>query len=168
VSGDQTGERIRSAFAQLARQRPNLSQLDHAIMTAFERLMQGRPELTDGAVTVTNICAEAGISRASYYRSPTAPVIKTLLAAPDTVRPELGELRDEVARLRRAERALRRDHAVQLRDLKDTVTTYANHIQLLTLANTELRAENHQLQQQAAQHSNLRVLDRGPAPGTPR
>ena len=79
MSGEWTGERIRSALAQLTRQQPDLSQLDHAIMTAFVRLMQGRPELTDGAVTVTNICAEAGVSRASYYRSPVAPIIKTLL-----------------------------------------------------------------------------------------
>jgi hypothetical protein len=62
VIGDQTGERIRSAFAQLARQQPDLSQLDHAIMAAFERLMQGQPELTDGVITVTNICTEAAIS----------------------------------------------------------------------------------------------------------
>lgn len=133
-------------------------EVHHAIMTAFERLMQGRPELSDGAVTVTNICTEAGISRASYYRSPTAPVIRTLLTAPDTTRPELDELREEVKRLRHAERALRREHATQLRELKDTNATYANHIQLLTLANTQLRGENHQLRQQAARHTNLRVL----------
>lgn len=46
--------------------------------------------------------------------------------------------------------------------------TYANHIQLLTLANTELRTENHQLQQQAARHTNLRVLDHNPARGPSR
>lgn len=44
---------------------------------------------------------------------------------------------------------------------KDTITTYANQLQLLTLANAELREENNQLQRQAAQHTNLRVLDQG-------
>lgn len=127
-------------------------------MTAFEQLIQGHAELTDGAITVTNICTEAKISRASYYRSPTAPVIKTLLTAADTARPELDELRAEVTRLRRVERALRREHATQLRELKDTNATYANHIQLLTLANAELRTENHKLQRHAAQHGNIRVL----------
>lgn len=163
MSGEWTGERIRSALAQLTRQQPDLSQLDHAIMTAFERLMQGRPELTDGAVTVTNICVEAGVSRASYYRSPVAPIIKTLLTDPDTTCPELEELRAEVKRLRQAERTLRRQHAAEQREMKDTIATYANHIQLLTLANAELRADNHTLQQQAARHTNLRVLDHDPA-----
>jgi methylphosphotriester-DNA--protein-cysteine methyltransferase len=69
VNGDQTSERTRTAFAQLARERPDLSDLGHSVMAAFERMMQGRPELTDGTLTVTNICIEAGISRASYYRS---------------------------------------------------------------------------------------------------
>ena len=105
-------------------------------------------------------CSEAGISRASYYRSPTAPIIKSLLTTPATVRPELDELREQVKRLRQAERVLRREHAGQLRELKDTNATYANHIQLLTLANAELRAENHQLQQQVDGNSDVRVLDR--------
>ncbi|GAA4736884.1 hypothetical protein [Phytohabitans rumicis] len=159
MSPDRTGEHIRSAFAQLTREQRDLSDLDRAAMAAFERLMQGRPELTDGAITVTNICTEAGISRASYYRSPAAPVIKSILAAPETTRPEPDELREEVTRLRQTERALRREHAAQLRELKDTITTYANQIQLLTLANAELREENNQLQRQAAKHTNLRVLD---------
>ncbi|MFJ6216736.1 hypothetical protein ACIQGZ_25910 [Streptomyces sp. NPDC092296] len=33
------------------------------------------PEITDGTVTVVNICTEAGISRASYYRSPVAAAV---------------------------------------------------------------------------------------------
>jgi hypothetical protein len=69
--------------------------------TCHHSTTPSRPELTDGAVTVTSICTEAGVSRASYYRSPTAPVIKTLLTAPETARPELEELRAEVKRLRK-------------------------------------------------------------------
>jgi hypothetical protein len=90
------------------------------------------------------------------------------LTAPETARSELEELRAEVKRLRQAERTLRREHAAEQRELKDANATYANHIQLLTLANTELRTENHQLQQQAARHTNLRVLDHNPARGPSR
>lgn len=161
MTPDETGERIRSAFARLTRDRPSLSELDRALMAAFERLMQGRPEVTDGTITATNICVEAGVSRASYYRSPVAAVVKDILEAPQTRRPELDELREEVKRLRHAERALRRDHAAETRELKDTIATYANQIQLLTLANADLRAENQRLRQQVEKHGAVRVLHPG-------
>jgi hypothetical protein len=48
---------------------------------------------TDGALTVTNLCAEARVSRASHYRSPVAAVVKTLLASDQTPRPEVEQLR---------------------------------------------------------------------------
>ena len=47
------------------------AEIDRKINEAFERLTRGRPEITDGALTVSNICTEAGVSRASYYRSPS-------------------------------------------------------------------------------------------------
>ncbi|MFI6883818.1 hypothetical protein [Streptosporangium canum] len=103
-------------------------------MDGFERLMPGRPEISDGTVTVINICVEAGVSRASYYRSPVAAVVKELLAAPAVARPEVEELRAEIARLKKAERKLRSDKAEEIRDLADTMDTYANHIQVLTCA----------------------------------
>ncbi|MGW3957697.1 hypothetical protein ACWEKM_44050 [Streptomyces sp. NPDC004752] len=40
------------------------------------------------------------------------------------------------------ERKLRRDHAVDVRDLRATGTAYANQIQVLALRNAELEAEN--------------------------
>jgi hypothetical protein len=127
-------------------------------MAAFERLMQSRPEVTDGTITATNICLEAGVSRASYYRSPVAALVKDILAAPQTRRPELDELHEEVKPLRQAERTLRRDHAAGVREFKDTTASYANHIQLLTLTNAELREENQRLRQQADKHGNVHVL----------
>jgi hypothetical protein len=57
----------------------------------------------------------------------------------------VDELRSEVRRLRRAERQLRSDHAAEIREMKDSVVTYANQIQVLTLANAELRHENERL-----------------------
>ncbi|MFF0043364.1 hypothetical protein ACFYRG_45520 [Streptomyces mirabilis] len=46
-----------------------LTDIDRALTEAFERLMHGLPELTDGKITVVNLCTEAGASCASYYRS---------------------------------------------------------------------------------------------------
>jgi len=158
ATGDDTGERIRSASAQLTRDQPALSDLDRTVMGAFERLMQGRPEVTNGTITATNICLEAGVSRASYYRSPVAALVKDILAAQQTRRPELDQLHEEIKLLRQAERTLRRDHAAAVRELKDTIATYANHIQLLTLTNAELREENQRRRQQADKHSNVHVL----------
>jgi len=130
-------------------------------MAAFERLMQGRPEVTDGTITATNICLEAGVSGASYYRSPVAALIKDILKAPQTRCPELDQLHDEVKQLRQTERTLRRDYAAETREFKDTIATYANHIQLLTLTltNAELREENQRLRQQADKHGNVHVLN---------
>ncbi|MFF3584313.1 tyrosine-type recombinase/integrase [Streptomyces mirabilis] len=51
-------------------QRTVLTDIDGALTEAFERLMHGLPELTDGKITVVNLCTEAGASCASYYRSP--------------------------------------------------------------------------------------------------
>ncbi|MFF1916314.1 hypothetical protein ACFVYE_32970 [Streptomyces sp. NPDC058239] len=44
--------------------------VDQAVVHAFERIVTGNPEHTTGALTVTTLCTEAGISRATYYRSP--------------------------------------------------------------------------------------------------
>ncbi|WP_431906644.1 hypothetical protein [Nonomuraea jabiensis] len=137
---------VQAAFARLARER-SLTDLDRQIMTGFERLMLGRPEISDGTVTVTNICVEAGVSRASYYRSPVAAVVKELLAAPAVARPEVEELRAEISRLKKADRELRSEKAADIRELTATVTAYANHIQVLTLRNAELEEENRLLRE---------------------
>lgn len=156
---DTTALRIRQAFERLAADHPGLTPNDQAIMHAFERLMHGLSEATDGSLTVVNICAEAGVSRASYYRSPVAPVIKETLAAPDIRRPEVEELRSEITRLRKTERRLRQEHAADIRDLRATGAAYANQIQVLTLRNAELEAENVALRGQLHERNeNVSVL----------
>ncbi|MEU9303373.1 hypothetical protein [Streptomyces sp. NPDC048269] len=137
-----------TVFARLAREHPDLSEIDRRIMRAFEELADGRPQTTDGALTVVNIAAEAGVGRASYYRSPVAAAIKEILAAPEVRRPEVDELRAEIARRRAAERDLRKEKATEIRELKDTVTVYANHIQALTLRNAELEEDARKLRAQ--------------------
>ncbi|WP_406445406.1 hypothetical protein OHB00_49495 [Streptomyces sp. NBC_00631] len=44
--------------------------------------------------------------------------------------------------MKRAERELRSEHAAETRQLKSTVGTYANQIQVLTLRNAELEIQN--------------------------
>ncbi len=123
---------------------------DSKIRQAFERLMLGRPEISDGTLTVSNICTEAGVSRASYYRSAQAGAIKALLKAPRTQRPETDELREQIKQLTRAERQMRAEHAAEVRDLRDTIKTYANQIQVLALRTAQLESDNQRLHNGAA------------------
>jgi hypothetical protein len=152
-STDETLRAARTAFARLARENPGPTDIDRKIMRAFEQLMLGRPEITDGRTSAVNICAEAGVSRASYYRSPVARVIKEILQAPDTRRPATDELRQEITRLKQSESQLRQAKATEIRELRATVTAYANQIQVLALKNAELEAGIQRLHAQ---------LDRGP------
>lgn len=145
---DETNLRIRHTFDRLSQSGRTLTDIDRALMEAFERLMHGLPEVTDGSVTVVNVCTEAGVSRASYYRSPVAEAVKEILEAPQTRRPEPEELRAEVSRLKKKERELRSEQAAEIRELKDTAATYANQIQALTLRNVELETQNARLIEQ--------------------
>ncbi|MFD5117176.1 hypothetical protein ACFWNG_33535 [Streptomyces sp. NPDC058391] len=135
-------------FARLVREHTDLTDIDRRIMRAFEELMEGRPQTTDGSLTVVNIAAEAGVGRASYYRSPVAAAIKEILAAPEARRPEVDELKAEITRLRKADRDLRKEKAAELRELQDTVATYANQIQALALRNAELEEDARKLRSQ--------------------
>ncbi|MHB1446830.1 MAG: hypothetical protein ACYCZV_14415 [Acidimicrobiales bacterium] len=131
---------------------------DNKIQQAFERLMLGRPGITDGALSVSNICTEAGVSRASYYRSSRAAAIKELLDTPQTQRPEVDDLREQVKELKRTERQLRTEHATEVRQLRDTVKTYANQIQALALLVAQHADDSRRLR---------RSLEHGPNQITP-
>lgn len=90
---------------------------------------------------------------------------KEILEAPQTHHPEPEELRAEVSRLKKAERELRREHACEVRELKDTLAAYANQIQVLTLRNVELEANNSRLLERLRRSGeNVAVL---PVPGRP-
>ena len=138
-----------TVFARMARD-GHLNETDRRIMRAFEDLKDGRPAITDGSMTTVNIAAEAGVSRASYYRSPVATAIREILAAGDYKPPEVDLLNAEITRLRKAEHDLRHEKAVEIRQLKDTIATYANQIQVLALRNASLEAQVRALQSQVA------------------
>ncbi|GAA2118187.1 hypothetical protein GCM10009759_65280 [Kitasatospora saccharophila] len=127
-------------------------------MRAFEELTHGRPQTTDGSLTVVNIAAEAGVGRASYYRSPVAAAIKEILAAPDSKRPEVDELKAEIRRLRKTERELRKEKAAEIRELQETINTYANQIQALALRNAELAEDARKLRSQNDEATRGTVL----------
>ncbi len=119
---------------------------------ALTRLLAGQPTVTDGAITVTNLCLEAGVGRDSFYRCPE--VKKKFTAAKtnaETHKPEVLQLREEVRALMREQKDLRRAHSEQVRDLEATIRSYANQIQALALRNAELANENTSLQRRLEQ-----------------
>lgn len=132
--------------------------VDQNVVHAFERIMIGNAEHTDGTLTVAALCAEAGISRATYYRSPLAKIITGLLHEPDAPRPQTDVLTAEIARLKRAERALRSQYAAERRETHTTIAAYANHIQALSLRNAELEAENAALRETLHRGGTLTAL----------
>jgi hypothetical protein len=141
--------------------------IDEKIQAAYDTLTAGRPAVTDGQLTVSGICTEAGISRASFYRSPLAARIRADLADPDsTRRPEAEQLRVKVRELTAADKELRGKHATEIRDLHATTRTYANQIQILTLRISHLEDDNKQLTARL-QHAgdNITPLNR-PLPAT--
>jgi chromosome segregation ATPase len=119
--------------------------IEKKIQAALHRLTYGRPEITDGQLTITNLCTEAGISRASFYRSPLADQIKKLINDPASPRPELEDLRQQVKDLKNGDKALRSQHASQVRELRQQVKTYANQVQVLALHISQLQDDNHRL-----------------------
>jgi small-conductance mechanosensitive channel len=163
---EETALRIRQTFDRLRRGGRPLTDIDQALMDAFERLMHGLSETTDGKITIVNVCTEAEVSRASYYRSPVAQAVKEILEAPQTRRPEPEELRAEVSRLKKAERELRSEHASEVRELKDTLATYANQIQVLTLRNAELETEHARLLERLRQSGDNVVVLPAPSPSS--
>jgi hypothetical protein len=64
-----------------------MNSTDEKIKTAYDRLTHGRADITDGQLNITNICIEAGVSRASFYRSAHAPAIRHALTNPDAPAP---------------------------------------------------------------------------------
>lgn len=143
MSTESTG-RHHDPFRRLATDRV-LTDLDRKLVDAYHRLSTGESATTDGSITVTNLCTEAGVSRASYYRSPVSAVVTDLLATAQAPRSEIATLRDQVRELKAADKQLRRRHAEQIRELKATVDTYANQIQILALRNANLDADNQRL-----------------------
>lgn len=106
-----------------------------ALCEAMERLLSGRPERTDGALTKNNLFKEAGISRATMNRA--ADVLAEwdrkvarhpTTAAQDRLSEQLTATRAELADSRRQRRAL-----------QDQLDAAATVIALLAAENAALR-----------------------------
>ncbi|MEV5787353.1 hypothetical protein AB0L42_41295 [Streptomyces sp. NPDC052287] len=104
--------------------------------------MAGEPHHGDGSLTVAALAREAGISGASAYRATEA--LETFRQRVDerTSGPDvLATLRERIRELQGELREARRARHEEITDLRRSVDTLAQHVQVLTLDNGRLRAE---------------------------
>ncbi len=100
-----------------------------ALRAAMARLLDGRPEHTDGALTVSNLAREAGVSRATANRA--ADLLAEFRAA--EVRHRQSSPRALKERVRALEAELRAVRGAEIAELRGIARTLAQHIQVLTL-----------------------------------
>jgi polyhydroxyalkanoate synthesis regulator phasin len=132
-----------------------------ALKAAMERLFTGRPECTDGALTIANLAREAGVSRATANRA--GDLLATFRAA------EAGQQRsspkDLKERIRALEAELRAARRAETAELRALVRTLAQHVQVLTLQVAERDAVIADLRAQLACPQEARIV---PLHGRPR
>ena|SRR5580658_8549110 len=131
---------------------------ERSLREAMQRLLEGRPQCTDGARTVANLAREANVSRATANRA--AAVLAEFRSACDG-----GDLiprgqADNEARVS----ALKK----RVRELTADVTRIQEEKEALALASLVLFEENRRLAKQlnAPAGSNMRVLGRPPPPNS--
>lgn len=114
------------------------------LLGALQRLVDGThdAEKSDGDLTVVNLAAEAGVTRVTVYRSErvtdafkaTAGAIAEGTVIPKNPRLRVHQLEAELARAKAS-------HAEKVRELRDTIETLANQIQILALRNEALESQ---------------------------
>jgi hypothetical protein len=115
---------------------PPISQkTEDALRTAMMRLLEGTSVHTDGRLTVANLAREAGVSRATANRA--TAVLAEFRAAEARFRS--GSVAGLKARIRELEDELRAARGGEMAELRATVKTLAQQIQILALEVEEQR-----------------------------
>jgi len=115
--------------------RPVSQKTEDALRAAMKRLLEGASEHTDGRLSVANLAREAGVSRATANRA--TAVLAEFRAAEARFRS--GSVAGLKARIRELEAELRSARGGELAELRATVRTLAQQIQILALAGEEQR-----------------------------
>ncbi|MFF7579136.1 hypothetical protein ACFZBE_29790 [Streptomyces sp. NPDC008061] len=124
-----------------------LPSTDEKLSQALTQLLAGQPTRTNGELTVTNLCLEAGVGRDSFYRSPIKDDFAACRTNVNTHKPETARLREEIRQLTAAHKAKRAVRVRAQRELEDHLHSYANQFQALTVDNHRLATENTRLLQ---------------------
>lgn len=113
--------------------RPVSQKTEGALRAAMKRLLVGTSEHTDGRLTVANLAREADVSRATANRA--TAVLAEFRAAEARFRS--GSVAGLKARIRELETELRAARGGELAELRATVKTLAQQIQILALQGEE-------------------------------
>ena len=134
-----------------------------ALRAGMARLLDGRPERTDGALTVSNLAREAGVSRATANRA--IDLLAEFRAA--EVRHRRSSPQALKERVRFLEAELRAVRGAEMTELRALTRTLAQHIQVLTLQVAERDEVIVVLQNELARSNEAKVvpLRRSPRDG---
>ena len=134
-----------------------------ALRAGMARLLDGRPERTDGALTVSNLAREAGVSRATANRA--IGLLAEFRAA--EVRHRRSSPQALKERVRFLEAELRAVRGAEMTELRALTRTLAQHIQVLTLQVAERDEVIVGLQNELARSNEAKVvpLRRSPRDG---
>jgi uncharacterized protein involved in exopolysaccharide biosynthesis len=115
--------------------RPVSRKTEDALRAAMNRLLEGASEHTDGRLSVANLAREAGVSRATANRA--IAVLAEFRAAEARFRS--GSVAGLKERVRELEAELRAARGGELAELRATIKTLAQQIQILALEGEEQR-----------------------------
>jgi hypothetical protein len=130
-----------------------------ALRSAMHRLLTGKPQRTDGRLTVAGMAIEADISRATANRA-TAILDEFRMAvanregkrfSPRVLKGQIGELKAKVI-------ALKRRETDEIRQLRASAHTLAQHVQALTLHIAEQNRVIAELHEQLAHVDRAKVV----------
>lgn len=114
---------------------PVSQKTEDALRAAMKLLLEGASEHTDGRLSVANLAREAGVSRATANRA--TAVLAEFRAAEARFRS--GSVAGLKARIRELEAELSAARGGELAELRATVKTLAQQIQVLALKGEEQR-----------------------------
>ena len=116
---------------------------DHALQAAMTRLLAGDADRTDGLLTVSNLAAEAGLSRQQAYRSPIIDVWREATQGgaqpscqPDKVQARIERLNHDLAAAQQRAQRYRQERD----EARAQVKTLANGCRALDEENQALRS----------------------------
>ena len=135
-------------------------QPEDALRAAMMRLLEGTSVHTDGCLTVANLAREAGVSRATANRA--TAVLAEFRAAEARFRS--GSVAGLKERIRELEADLRAARSGEMAELRATIKTLAQQIQILALEGEEQRRLLAVLEEQIAR-ADPKVLPFRPPSG---
>ena len=115
---------------------------DQALRTAMTRLLAGEAQRTDGRLTVSNLAAEAGLSRQQAYRSPVIDAWREATQGaqpsshPDKAQARIERLNQDLAAAQQRAQRYRQERGEALAQVK----TLANACRALDEENQALRS----------------------------